>query len=68
MIYKHKISGEYLELIRKGDLSVNTYRVVDIEGNPILGKPNWKSSVGPEEIHRIITGYKDLEQVQLKLF
>lgn len=58
LIYKNKVTGEYLQLLKIRDSNVNTYLQIDKDGNPIIKKRAW--SHHPDEQRRIIKGFENL--------
>jgi hypothetical protein len=58
LIYQSKVTGEYLQLLKKRESNVNTYLQVDINGVPIIKKRSWTNH--PDEQRRIIKGFKNL--------
>lgn len=64
LIYRHKVSGEFLRLLKKRESNVNTYLQVDENNKPIIKKRDW--SVRPQEQRRIVKGFDKLELWQAK--
>lgn len=64
LIYKHKISGEFLRLLKLRESNVNTYLQVDEFNQPIIKNRSW--SVRPQEQRRIVKGFNNLEEWQVK--
>lgn len=62
LIYRHKVSGEYLRLLKKRESNVNTYLQVDENNKPIIKKRDW--SVGIQEQRRIVKGFDNLILMQ----
>lgn len=60
LIYKHKISGEFLRLLKLRESNVNTYLQVDEFNQPII--KNRSLSVRPQEQRRIVKGFNNLEE------
>ena len=63
IIYKSKVTGEYLQLLTERASGVNTYLQIDAEGNPIIKKRKW--SVRPQEQRRIVRGFSALIKCEL---
>ncbi len=57
-VYKHKISGEFLRLLKLRESNVNTYLQVNEFNQPIIKNRRW--SVMPQEQRRIVTGFNNL--------
>lgn len=57
-IFTHKESRELLKLIKLRESNINTFVVVDINGNPIIEERNWSSH--PDTQLRIIKGFDNL--------
>lgn len=64
LIYRHKISGEFLRLLKLRESNVNTYLQVDEFNQPIIKKRSW--SIRPQEQRRIVKGFNNLEEWQVK--
>jgi len=62
-IYKHKISGEYLQLLKLRENNINTFLQVDEFGKPIIRKRNY--SFHKTEQKRIINGFDNLKLVMI---
>lgn len=62
LIYKHKVSGEFLRLLKKRESNVNTYLQVDENNEPIIIKRDW--SVRPQEQIRIVKGFNNLTLIK----
>lgn len=58
LIYRHKVSGEFLRLLIKRESGVNTYLQVDENNEHIIKKRDW--SVRPQEQRRIVKGFNNL--------
>ena len=58
LIYQSKVTGEYLQLLKKRESNVNTYLQVGRNGVPIIKKRSW--STRPDEQRRIIKGFDNL--------
>ncbi len=58
-IYRHKISREFLVMVRQRHSGTNTYVQVDHEGKRIITRRDWSSR--PMEQCRLITGFENLE-------
>ena len=61
LIYKHKVTGEYLQLLTKRVSNVNTYLQVNKDGNPIIKKR--RAMTRPCEQRRLVTGFDNLELI-----
>ena len=67
LIYRHKITGHYLRLIRERASGLNTYLEVTENNEPILEKRCWSlRNKMPQE--RLIRGFDNLEFINNVLF
>ncbi len=62
LIYKHKVSGEFLRLLKLRESNVNTYLQVDELNQPIILKRRW--STRPDEQRRLIKGFDNLIEIK----
>jgi len=58
MIYKHKVTGEYLRPVKARESGVNSYLEVDKNNTPIIKKRSW--CCRPTEQRRLVKGFKNL--------
>lgn len=60
-LYQHKVSGEYLRLLKVRESGVNTFLQVDENNTPIIEKRIW--SINPKEQRRLVSGFEKLNKV-----
>ena len=64
ILFKHKVSGEYLRLIKSRKSGLNTYLQVDQNNNPISIKRIWSAS--EQEQKRLVNGFSNLIEINSK--
>lgn len=60
-LYRHKVSGEYLRLLKKRKSNVNTFVQVDKNNKILLQKRTWTHKQDEQRI--IIKGFDNLEKI-----
>lgn len=61
-IFKHKETGELLQLIKVQDNNINTFVLIDNMGYPIYKERSWDTNNVQEQI-RLIEGFDKLESI-----
>ncbi len=62
LIFKHKLSGEYLRLITVRKSNINTFLEVDINNNPIIKKRAGLTRI--TEGRRLIKGFENIKYLK----
>ncbi len=62
MIYRSKLTGGYLKLIKKRESGINTFVETDEKGVAIKIKRDWSSS--KQKQFRFVRGFDSLEEVK----
>ena len=62
-IYKHTPTGMFLLLVTKRESNINTYIECDELGSIKYEIRSWKIGKGVSEQHRIVTGFKNLKEI-----